>query len=347
MLTVVVIFLWAAVLLYIVTGGADFGAGIVELFTGSANRKEVRGFMSRATGPIWEANNMWLVIAIVILFVGFPSSYAFLSSYLYIPLTVMLLGIIGRGTAFSFRNNDAVVDELQLVYDFIYIISSILTPFCLGMVAASLFSGTIDPAGKSFAEVFVFGWFNELTVLVGLFTVALCGCLAAIYMIGDETNGPDRFKYVKTAAAFTIGALVLAIIIYNVSKNFGIVIFEDALTHTTGLVGVIAAVVSFIIMWRLILAKRTRWVRLLAGFQVFVVQASLFWNRFPTIIVTKTQLKFTVFDPLVQPMTIHVLGIALLAGSVVILPTLIYLIYIFEWHVGDPEKKPLKSEKTL
>ncbi|NVM66740.1 cytochrome d ubiquinol oxidase subunit II [Mucilaginibacter sp. SG538B] len=327
-----------------VTGGADFGAGIVELFTVSVNRKQLRGFMSRAMGPIWEANNMWLIIAIVILFVGFPSSYSFMSTYLYIPLTGVLLGIIGRGTAFAFRNNDAVIDKLQLVYNFIYITSSILTPFCLGLVAASLFSGTIDPEGKSFADVFVFGWLNWFTISVGLFTVALCGNLASLYMIGDADNGPDRFKYVKTAAGFTIITLILAVSVYMIAKNFRIVIFKEVMAQTIGLIGVVLAIVSFITMWVSILRKRTVWIRILVGFQVFVLQAFLFWHRFPTIIVTKSGLKFTVFDPLVQPMTIHILGIALLAGGLVILPSLIYLIFVFEWHIGDREKQPFKSD---
>jgi cytochrome bd ubiquinol oxidase subunit II len=337
MLTVVVIFLWAAVLLYILTGGADFGAGVVELFTRRRNRTEVRQFMSRATGPIWEANNMWLVIAIVILFVGFPSFYSFMSAYLYIPLTAMLMGIIGRGTAFSFRTNDAVVDELQFAYDFIYLISSILTPLCLGMVASSLFSGTIDPVGKTFSEIYIWGWFNWFTVLVGVFTVILCGYLAAVYLIGDSINGPDRFKYVRVAMGFTLSAIVVAVIIFFVAESFNISIFKEVFTSTIGLIAMLAAVISFFTMWLLIFMKRTKWIRFLAGFQVFVIQVALFWKRFPTIIVTKNNITFTVFDPLVQPRTIQILGISLLAGSLFILPALVYLVYIFEWRTVKSE----------
>src|SRR6478735_4638416 len=107
---VVIVFLWLAILFYLLLGGADFGAGIIELFTSKKNRPQTRKTLYRAIGPIWEANHMWLIIAIVILFVGFPLIYATMSIYLHIPLTIMLMGIIARGTALTFRNYDAVHD---------------------------------------------------------------------------------------------------------------------------------------------------------------------------------------------------------------------------------------------
>src|ERR1700709_25331 len=121
MLYVVIAFLFLAIVLYFLLGGADFGAGIIELFTSEKNRSDTRKTMYQAIGPIWEANHMWLIIAVVILFVGFPGIYATVSVHLHIPLVIMLMGIIARGTAFSFRNYDAVVDEMQLIYSRIFV----------------------------------------------------------------------------------------------------------------------------------------------------------------------------------------------------------------------------------
>src|SRR5690606_4698833 len=95
---VVIIFLWTSIVLYVLFGGADFGAGIIEMFTSKRNRQRTRTTLYHAIGPIWEANHMWLIIAIVILFVGFPDIYSTMSVYLHIPLAIMLLGIIARGT---------------------------------------------------------------------------------------------------------------------------------------------------------------------------------------------------------------------------------------------------------
>src|SRR5690606_39416673 len=116
MSTVVIIFLWLSLLLYLILGGADFGAGIIELFTSEKNIRRTRKTLYHAIGPIWEANHMWLIIVIVILFVGFPAIYSALSIFLHIPLVIMLMGIIARGTAFVFRHYDAVRDDMQAFY---------------------------------------------------------------------------------------------------------------------------------------------------------------------------------------------------------------------------------------
>src|SRR6201996_6157001 len=141
MLYVVIIYLWLALLLYLLLGGADFGAGIIELFTTERNRPQTRRISYEAIGPVWEANHMWLIIAIVILFVGFPVIYSTMSINMHIPLTIMLIGIIARGTAFTFRHYDAVVDDMQHLYNTIFAISSFTTPLSLGIIAGSAVSG--------------------------------------------------------------------------------------------------------------------------------------------------------------------------------------------------------------
>ncbi len=138
MIYVVIAFLWVAICLYLILGGADFGAGIVELFSEKSYKKRTQKIMYNSIGPIWEANHMWLIIAIVILFVGFPKVYADVSNYLHIPLVIMLLGIIARGTSFTFRNYDAINDKWHNLYDVIFTYSSVVTPLFLGIIAGSI-----------------------------------------------------------------------------------------------------------------------------------------------------------------------------------------------------------------
>src|SRR6195952_439882 len=156
MLYVVIGFLWISILLYLLFGGADFGAGIIELFTTKKNREQTSKTMYRAIGPIWEANHMWLIIAIVILFVGFPVIYTTISVHLHIPLAIMLLGIIARGTAFAFRNYDAVIDDMQKIYNKIFVYSSFITPLFLGIIAGSAVSGAIDLKAHNFWDAYIF-----------------------------------------------------------------------------------------------------------------------------------------------------------------------------------------------
>src|SRR6188508_2999375 len=141
---VVIVYLFLSILLYLLLGGADFGAGIIEMFTSSRHIRRTRKTLYHAIGPIWEANHMWLIIAIVILFVGFPLIYSLLSVYLHIPLVIMLMGITARGTAFTFRHYDAVQDSMQEIYNRIFVWSSFVTPLFLGIIAGSTLSGHID-----------------------------------------------------------------------------------------------------------------------------------------------------------------------------------------------------------
>jgi cytochrome bd-type quinol oxidase subunit 2 len=130
--------------------GADFGAGIVELFTNKKARHKTQEIMYESIAPVWEANHMWLIIAIVILFVGFPEIYTTMSTYLHIPLVLMLVGIIARGTAFTFRHYDAVKDNWQVLYTQIFYYASLLTPFFLGLIAAATVSHSINPDAVGF-----------------------------------------------------------------------------------------------------------------------------------------------------------------------------------------------------
>ena len=143
MIYFVIFCLFTALATYLLLGGADFGAGILELFSPKAKRKHLQNVTYKAIGPIWEANHIWLILAVVILFVGFPSIHALMVTHLHIPLTLVLIGIIFRGTAFVFKHYDAVQDGTQVIYDRIFMYSSAFTPFFLGVAAGAVLSGGI------------------------------------------------------------------------------------------------------------------------------------------------------------------------------------------------------------
>ena len=212
---VVIAFLYLAILLYLLLAGADFGAGIIEMFTSQRNLRRTRKTLYHAIGPIWEANHMWLIIVIVILFVGFPIIYTDLSVYLHIPLLIMLMGIIARGTAFVFRHYDAVQDEMQELYNKVFVWSSFITPFFLGVIAGSTISGHIDKGAQTFLDAYIFSWFNWFSLAVGLFTVVLCGFLASVYLIGEADNENDKQRFINKAKQTNIIAVVAGVLVFG------------------------------------------------------------------------------------------------------------------------------------
>jgi cytochrome d ubiquinol oxidase subunit II len=330
MIYVVIVFLWVALLLYLVMGGADFGAGIIEMFTSNKNKSRTRRIMYNAIGPIWEANHMWLIIAIVILFVGFPVIYATMSTYLHIPLTVMLMGIIARGTALAFRNYDAVHDNMQKVYNKIFVYSSFITPLFLGIIAGSAVSGRVDPQATNFMDAYVYSWLNWFSVAIGFFTVALCGFLAAIYLIGETQDDAERKSFIRKAKIMNVAAVVAGSVVFIASIKENIPLVQWVFGNFIGIAAVSAASVSLIAMWYLIAKGKRYIIRVLAGFQMTMILLTTTYKHYPNIIILKNGGHLSLIDDQGAEKTIQSLGIALLVGSIFILPALFYLVWSFQ-----------------
>jgi len=339
MLYVVIAYLWTAILLYLLLGGADFGAGIIELFTSEKNKSKTRITMYKAIGPIWEANHMWLIITIVILFVGFPAIYTTMSVNLHIPLVIMLLGIIARGTAFSFRNYDAVVDDMQVIYSRIFVYASVITPLFLGIIAGSAVSGHIDPGATTYLSAYIFSWLDWFSLAVGLFTVSICGFLAAVYLIGECDNEEDRRRFIAKTKSTNIAAVVSGALVFIAAYAEGVPLATWIFGNPVGLIAVVAASLSLVLLWYLLYQKKTRVLRILAGFQVTMILITITYRHYPNIILLKHGATLSLMDA-AGDKTISALGWALLLGSIFILPALFYLIYSFQTKRTPLVSKP-------
>ncbi|HEV7621718.1 MAG TPA: cytochrome d ubiquinol oxidase subunit II, partial [Flavisolibacter sp.] len=168
MLTVLIFILGISFILYTLLGGADFGAGVVETFTGKREERTI----SNAIAPVWEANHVWLILAVVILFTGFPLVYSSLSLVLHIPLTIALLGIIARGCSFTFRHYDITQEKPHKYYTVLFKISSFITPGFLGIILGAMIRGSITLSTTTgFYEKFIMPWLNPFCFVMGLFSI--------------------------------------------------------------------------------------------------------------------------------------------------------------------------------
>ena len=335
MIYIVIAYLWLAVLLYLLMGGADFGAGIIELFTSAKNKDRTRRTMYKAIGPIWEANHMWLIITIVILFVGFPAIYTTMSIHLHIPLAIMLLGIIARGTAFTFRNYDAVVDDMQVIYSRIFRYASVITPLFLGIIAGSAVSGRIDPTATNFLDAYIYSWLNLFSVAIGLFTVSICGFLAAVYLIGETDNETDRRRFIAKTKSMNVAAVISGSLVFLSARWEHIPLTEWVFGNPVGIIAVTAAILSLVLLWYLLYQHKTRILRVLAGFQVTMILLTTTYRHYPNIVILKHGAPLSLLADQGHDKTIESLGWALLIGSIFILPALFYLIYSFQTKKGE------------
>jgi cytochrome bd ubiquinol oxidase subunit II len=330
MVYVVIIYLWTALLFYLLLGGADFGAGIIELFTSDGNKDRTSLQMTRTIGPIWEANHMWLIIVIVILFTGFPEIYALVSTYLHIPLLIMLMGIIARGTAFAYRHYDAVEDNMQKVYNKIFRYSSFITPFFLGIIAASAVAGTINPNANGFVDAYIFSWLHFFSVSVGLFTVTICGYLAAIFLIGETETDAERKRYIIKAKSMNIAAALSGALVFLSAAYDHVPLTKWLFGNVLGNTAIVAALISLIIQWRLIRRGKNTIIRITAGFQVAMILLATTFFHYPRIILLSGGEYLSLMEHHGEDKAIQSLALALLIGSVFILPALFYLIYSFQ-----------------
>lgn len=326
---VVIIYLWLSLYLYLILGGADFGVGIMELFSKKRNKRILKEITYRSIGPIWEANHMWLIIAVVILFVGFSQIYTLLSVYLHIPLVIMLLGIIARGTAFTFRHYDAVSDQLQKVYTYIFTISSLITPFFLGIIAASTVSGTIDPDSQEFLSAYVCSWWNLFGISVGVFTVCISAYLASIYLIGETNDEKNIAHYVSNAIKYMLVLLASGFLVFVAAYFDNVPLLKWIFGFRAGQIVIALATVSVGILIYALRQRKILLMRACAAFQVLMILFAATYRHYPDVVLLKNGTTLSLLEHAGSEKTISTLGWALLLGSIFILPFLGYLLYSF------------------
>lgn len=333
MLYVVLFFLFFAVLLYTLLGGADFGAGILESFSSKKNRKINRDVIYRVIGPVWETNHVWLIIVIVVLWVGFPIYFNAISIYLHIPLTLMLLGITIRGISFVFRHYDAIKDEkTQRIYNALFRIGSVVTPVFIGMTFGALVSGNLvlieEGANQSFAEVYITSWLNIFSILIGVFFAALCAFLAAVFLIG-ETDGSVRKMYARKANIAVIALVVIGFVTLLYGYFSDRVFVLDFITNPYSIGAVVLSGTMMIPLRRSITKRARVKTRILAAMQVVLVLFAAFIAHFPNFIITTTK-EISLMESTAPDTVINVIGGALILGGLIILPGVFHLFKAFD-----------------
>ena len=199
------------VIAYVLTGGADFGGGAWDLLARGPRAAQQRDLVEHAIAPIWEANHIWMIVIVVLVFTGFPRAFAAIAVALHVPIAMALVGIVLRGAAFSFRGYGLQPDAQRAAWGRVFAWASVATPFCLGLVVAGLSSGAIRVADGRVTTGFFAGFTSSFAVCVGLFALALFTLLAAVYLTLDAEGGsPLQEDFRRRAIATELVAGVMA-----------------------------------------------------------------------------------------------------------------------------------------
>src|SRR3984957_8687695 len=211
--------LMASLTLYVLLGGADYGGGVWDLLSNGPRRQEQRELISHAITPVWEANHVWLILVIVLLFSGFPLAFADITTALHIPLTVLIVGIVMRGSSFIFRAYHTGDERTQRRWGLIFAVASTITPVCLGVVVGAISSGNIVVNNGISENGFFKPWLGWFPLMVGLFALSLFVFLAAVYLTVEAQDRLLQEDFRNKALLSGVGVAVMAFATFLAARH--------------------------------------------------------------------------------------------------------------------------------
>jgi cytochrome bd ubiquinol oxidase subunit II len=315
-----------ALTFYILFGGADFGAGVWALFArglrGPAQRKLIR----EAIGPIWEANHVWLILVVTVLFTGFPLAFAVMTTRLHIPLTLMLIGIVLRGAGLAFRSYGIQTHGEKPYWEGVFVVASLITPVLLGMTIGTLASGALGLHDRQFGAMFVWPWLAVFPAAVGVLALVLFAFLAAVYLTREARDEDLREDFRGRALVAAVLVAILAVSVFMLASHDAPLIWNRLIHSAWGrtllLATAAAGVATVITLW----TRRYALARICAAAEATLILWGWALAQFPFLVVPD----ITIVNAAAPALTLQLLILANLLGAVMLFPALYYLYRIFK-----------------
>lgn len=316
----------AALILYVLLGGADFGGGVWDLLASGPRAAAQRALIDDAIAPVWEANHVWLILVVVLLFTAFPTAFSAASIALHVPLTLMLIGIVLRGSAFVLRKYSPPDGPVAQRWGRVFAASSSITPLFLGVVVGALTAGRIRVVEGVPTTGFFRPWLAAFPWLVGVFTLALFSFLAAVYLTveaKDERLREDfRRRAIGAGAAVGVSALVAALAAGPGTAHFRSALLGSAWSWPLQIATGLVATGAFVALLR----RRPVLARWLAIAQVSLIVLGWGLAQHPYLIVPDV----TITSAAAPDATLRLVLWALGAGGLVIVPSFYCLLWVFK-----------------
>lgn len=308
---------------YALLGGADYGGGIWDLLASGPTADRQRATIAHAIGPVWEANHVWLIVAIVLTFTGFPRAFAALSTFLHIPLLLVLIGIVMRGSAFVFRAYGHADRRHERFWGRVFGIASTATPLFLGVIVGAVTEGALPAApDASFVTVFIRPWLTPFSMSVGIFALVLFSYLAAVYLTLEAHDVEERAAFRKRAlvSSAVVGVMAAAVLLLA-GPDVRSSLLTSAWAVPLHFATAVSAVAAFVLLW----IERYELARLAAAAQVSLILWGWALAQYPYAIRPHLTLAAAAAPENVLIILLQVVAF----GAVILLPSLLFLFGIF------------------
>ncbi|MBW6502798.1 cytochrome d ubiquinol oxidase subunit II [bacterium] len=315
-----------SLVLYALFGGADFGGGFWDLLARGPRAADRRRLIANAIGPVWETNHVWIILAIVVLFTAFPEAFAVVCTALFIPVTIVLAGIVLRGAAFAFHAYRLHEERGAGWWGAVFASASLVTPVFLGVVFGAISSGRIRATDPLAFPGDVRLWLSPFPIAVGFLALSSFAFLAAVYLV-LETNDSGlreefrRDSFRSAAALVFLSGVTLAVAAFDAQEFF------RSLTGSPWSIPIVAAEVAAAAGAIVSLAlRRYPLARACAAAQVSLLLIGWGMAQYPYLV----RPDITVFSAAASSGTLRYLLGALAAGAVLLFPAIFFLLWVFK-----------------
>ncbi len=336
------IFILIGLVLYVVLGGADFGAGFWQLAAGRGERAErLREHAHHSMGPVWEANHVWLIFVLTVMWTAYPVAFGSIASTLSLPLFVAAIGIIIRGTAYALRMGASGPRE-RAALETASGVSSILTPFSLGLVVGAIAAGRV-PVGNAAGDQ-ISSWLSPVPLVIGVLAVSVSAYMAAVFLAADAA----RHDQPELEQEMRLRGLVAGLVAGAVAVAGLVVLHADVhrlyaeLTSGAPLVVAVISALSGLATLALLAARRHEACRYTAALAVAAVIAAWAIAQSPVILPGLTVAQAAAPHDVLIAVTV-----AVLAGALILFPSLALLFRLFlGGRLSEPAASPEAAHPT-
>jgi cytochrome d ubiquinol oxidase subunit II len=343
--------LLGSLIAYALLGGADYGGGVWDLFATGKRKERQRTLIADAIGPVWEANHVWLILVVVLLFTVFPPAFARLTTVLHIPLALMLIGIVLRGSAFTFRTYDDRRSGVQRQWGRIFAIASVVTPVLLGICIGAIASGSAGNAwgllarmsacaaaadtsaacagareAATFTAVYVDSWLTPFAFGVGLFALAMFAFLAAVYLTVEAPDDDLRDDFRRRALVSAGATGGIAVLLPLLSAGSVPLMGERLLGSWWSYPLLFATAAAAALAVRSLVRRRFGIARIAAAAVVALLLAGWGAAQFPLLVPPDLTIALAAAPQATQ----RLVAWALALGALVLIPSLMYLFRVFK-----------------